>query len=128
MDVISNGFKILLIEDNETYRKAVRYALEAFGFTVDEAANGKEGLAKLALQKPSLILSDIFMPEMGGIEMVIEIKKNPEWAKIPIITLTNIQEEIDKSVKAGADEAVFKATVTPKQIADICLKHLSNHN
>lgn len=125
MDVTANGKVVLLVEDNETYRTAVRFALEASGLTVIEAANGKIGLELLSQNKPAMVVSDVMMPEMDGNTMLTTIKSNPETKTLPVVMLTNMQEELDKAVKSGAEEAVFKATVTPKQIAEMCLRHLN---
>ncbi len=117
--------KILFVEDNEVYRKAVKVALEADKFEVAEAENGKiaSGLIKTFL--PQVVVCDIYMPEMDGLTFLTASKKDPQLKDIPFIMLTNVQEEIDHSVQLGADEAVFKASVTPRQIGEICTAHLS---
>ncbi len=120
-----NKRSVLLVEDNETYRKAVRLAMEVAGFTILEAENGKRGLELIKMQTPAIVLCDIHMPEMDGLALLSEVKKDPALSTVPIIMLTNIQEEIEHSVKAGADEAILKSSLTPHQVVDVCLKHLS---
>lgn len=115
---------ILLVEDNATYRKAVKLTMEVSGFAVLEAENGKQGLEQIKMQKPDVIVSDINMPEMDGITMVKEIKKQEELKAVPVIMLTNVQEEIENSVKIGADEAMLKSSLTPHQVVDVCKRYL----
>ncbi len=120
------SYKVLLVEDNETYRKAVRLALEAGNFEVMEAENGKIALELVKTNPPNLIVCDVSMPVMDGKTLLTEIKKNPDLASISIVMLTNYQEEIENTVKLGADEAILKATLTPHQVADVCQKYFNN--
>lgn len=120
--------KVLLVEDNDTYRKVVKLTLEISGFEVYEAADGQKALEVLKTTTPHIILSDIYMPNMDGIAFLQEIKKNESLAKVPVIMLTNVQEEIDHSVKLGANEALLKSSITPTQVVDICRKHLAEVN
>ena len=101
--------KILIVDDEELLRKAVYDHLKNNGFTVFEAANGKEGLAVAFRQHPDLILLDVIMPVMDGEEMMGELKKD-RWGKdVPIIFLTNVSDpiklaEISKETKNQAEK------------------------
>lgn len=119
-----NQPKILLIEDNETYRKAVKLAMDVSGFTVFEAGNGREALEIAKRELPHVIVCDVHMPQMDGITFLTEAKKDPLLMKIPVIMLTNMQEEIENTVKLGAEEAILKSSLTPHQVVDVCKKHL----
>lgn len=78
--------KILIIEDDEKFRKMLRQMLERAGYEIEEAPNGEEGI-KLYTEKPTdLIITDIFMPEKEGIETIIEIKRDFPNAKIIAIS------------------------------------------
>lgn len=118
-------WKVLVVEDNETYRKIVKNALEMTGFTVLEAENGLRGLEIARSEHPDLALIDIYMPVMDGMSMLAEFKKDERLLKIPAVMLTNVQEELDHAVKAGAEEAILKSSFTPSQVVDICRKYLS---
>lgn len=85
---------ILVVDDSASLRMAVRIALEGAGYTVIEAGDGKLGLAALTGQTIHLIISDVNMPNMDGLTMVTEIKKDPKYKFTPVIMLTT---------EAGAD-------------------------
>ena len=86
--------KILLIEDNKDVCENTADILELSNYEVATAANGKVGIDKVREIKPDLILCDIMMPVMDGYEVLEELSKNHETAKIPFIFLT---AKVDKS-------------------------------
>lgn len=116
--------KVLVVEDNDTYRKVIVTAIRSGNFTVLEAENGLRGLELTRSEHPDLILLDIYMPEMDGMTMLTEIKRDKELASTRVVMLTNVQEELDHAVKNGADEAILKSSVTPPQIVELCQKYL----
>src|SRR3989344_7557831 len=92
--------KILIVEDEDMIRKPYADELQDEGFSVVTAANGQEGL-KVALQeKPDLILLDIVMPVMSGMDMMKKLREDNWGKKVPIILLTNLSanENIIKGV------------------------------
>ena len=121
-------YKVLIIEDNETYRKIVVNALRQSNFTVLEGDNGLRGLEIARVEKPDLIVVDIYMPVMDGMTMLFELKKDAQLMHIPVVMLTNIQEELENAVKQGAEEALLKSSLTPRQVVDVCKKHLQKNN
>ena len=78
----------LIAEDDTATREILRRHLEKDGWTVTEAANGREALDCVANLQPSLILLDLMMPEMDGFEFISEISRHPEWRNIPVIVIT----------------------------------------
>ena len=100
--------KILIIEDEEDLVKGLRINLVDEGYEVDYALNGKEGLVKAMDDKPDLILLDIMLPGMNGLEICKELRQNK--MDIPILMLTAKGEEIDKVVglEIGADDYISK--------------------
>jgi len=116
--------KVLLVEDNETYRKVVKNAMQLEGLDYFEAENGQKALEKVKLNRPDLILCDISMPVMDGMTFLSEMKKDPQLSTIPIIMLTNYQEELENSVKNGAEEALLKSSLTPHQLIEVCRKYV----
>jgi CheY-like chemotaxis protein len=117
--------KVLLVEDNETYRKVVRNAMQLDGFEFHEAENGKKALEKLSILMPQVILCDISMPEMDGLTFLAKVKSDDKFKNIPIVMLTNFQEELDNSVKQGAEEALLKSSITPHQLIEVCRKYVT---
>lgn len=92
---------ILLIEDDEVDMMTVRRALKELGSTnpLDHASDGEHGLAFLrepANARPGLILLDLNMPRMNGIEFLIEMRKDAALKSIPVVVLTTSQEEVDR--------------------------------
>ncbi len=100
--------KILIIEDEEDLVKGLKINLADEGYEVDYALNGKEGLRKALTEKPDLILLDIMLPGMNGLEICKELRRNK--MDIPILMLTARGEEIDKVIglEMGADDYISK--------------------
>ena len=100
--------KILIIEDEQDLIKGLKLNLSDEGFDVDWALNGKEGLRKAIEEAPDLIILDIMLPEMDGLDVCRKIRQNN--IGIPIIMLTAKGAEIDKVVglEIGADDYITK--------------------
>ncbi len=114
--------KILIADDERDIIDLLKYNLEKEGFAVLTAANGAEAVAQ-AKKNPHLILLDVMMPEMDGLEVVRTLKRNPATASIPIIFLTARGSETDEVVglEIGADDYITKPVSLPKLIARIKL-------
>ena len=80
--------KILSVDDSRTIRMIVTRTFKPYDCTVCEAANGEEGLAAAAKEKPDLIILDVTMPVMDGVTMLTKLKENPDLKAIPVIMLT----------------------------------------
>ena len=80
--------KILSVDDSRTIRLIVGRALRTYDCVLCEAANGEEGLAVAAREKPDLILLDVTMPVMDGVTMLTKLKEDPALMAIPVIMLT----------------------------------------
>jgi len=100
---------ILLVEDNEEFRFYLKDSLQPF-YQIIEAANGKEGWQKTLSGHPQLVVTDISMPEMNGIELSQKIKADKRTSHIPVILLTAISGEDDqiKGLKSGANDYLTK--------------------
>jgi DNA-binding response OmpR family regulator len=98
---------ILLVEDEENIREAVKYILTQENYSVYIAADGEQGLNLARELNPSLILLDIMLPELDGIEVCRAIRKE---SSVPIIMLSAKGEELDKvlSLELGADDYITK--------------------
>lgn len=93
---------ILAVDDSASLRMAIRIALTGAGYTVTEAGDGLEGLAKAAETKFDLIVTDLNMPNMDGLTMIRALREQPQQAGVPIIFLTT---ESDPEMKAQAKSA-----------------------
>lgn len=102
--------KVLMLEDEPNIRQLVRFHLEKEGFEVAEADNGIKGLELVRSEKPELVLLDLMLPGMDGLEVCRNLKGKPETAAIPVIMLTAKSEEIDKVIglELGADDYMTK--------------------
>jgi two-component system cell cycle response regulator len=80
--------KILSVDDSRTIRLIVGKAFRPYAATILEAANGEEGLAVAAREKPDLIILDVTMPVMDGVTMLTKLKEDPALKTIPVIMLT----------------------------------------
>ena len=93
---------ILTVDDSPSLRMAVRIALTGAGYTVTEAGDGAEGLAKASAQRFDLIITDLNMPRMDGLTMIRELRTKPTMAGVPIVFLTTESED---GLKAKAKAA-----------------------
>ena len=78
----------LVVEDDEATRSVIRQTLERGGWSVAQAEHGRRGLARVAEQRPDVIILDLMMPEMNGFEFLGALRGNPEWRGIPVVVLT----------------------------------------
>ena len=93
---------LLLIEDNEQNRYLATFLLEARGYRVVHAADGRRGIALAAEVRPALILLDIQLPEMDGYEVARTLKNDPALAPIPIIAVTSYAMANDRAAAMTA--------------------------
>jgi len=84
----SHRMKILVVEDNHTQAEYLRHFLEKSGDHVITASNGIEAMEQLQFELPDIILTDVMMPEMNGLDLCKRIKNTPETADIPVILVT----------------------------------------
>ncbi|NPV90153.1 MAG: response regulator [Firmicutes bacterium] len=103
----NKGMRILVIDDEPQMRRLLKVALEAHDFDVGETASGREGLEMAAIFKPDLVLLDMGLPDMDGLEVVKRIR---EWSPVPIIILSVRDQETEKvaALDNGADDYVTK--------------------
>ena len=101
---------ILIAEDSRTQAEQLKYLLEKQNYKVMVAKNGKEALGLAVTQKPSLVVSDIVMPEMNGYELCKEIKSGESTMDIPVILLTSLSrsEDVLEGISCGADNFITK--------------------
>ncbi len=112
--------KIIIVEDDNFVAEVYSTKLLEMGYEVRVAQNGEEGLKMIREEKPDIVLLDIIMPVMGGVEMLEELKKKEEWKEIPVILLTNVgeKENIQKMRSLGAQDYLIKSHFTPAEVIE----------
>ena len=120
--------KILLIEDEVLSVKMYRTYLEAEGHQVMSADNGEKGLKMVSEFQPDLIVLDIMMPKISGLDLLTQFRQNPKSKNIPVIVLSNLQEpeKAKEALNLGAKEFLVKAKVDPKEVIAKIKQHLGS--
>lgn len=104
------GPKILLVEDNETIRGAFAILLEESGYGVLQAGTGGEAAGLAERERPDLILMDLGLPDMSGLEVTRRLKQQPATQRIPIVALTGrtLEADVEACLAAGCDGYLTK--------------------
>lgn len=110
--------RILIVDDEEILRRIYTDRLTFEGFTVDTAADGEEALSKIRTSPPNLILLDILMPKLNGIQVLEQISTDTNLKTIPVIVLSNVanDENIKKALALGAKDYLLKTNFSPNEI------------
>lgn len=110
--------RVLLVEDDPFIRDIYNVKFSQEGFEVYLAENGVEALKKMEQFIPDVILLDIVMPYMDGMETLKNIRSREEWKKVPVIMLTNIseKEKIEESEDFSVSDYLIKSHFTPSEV------------
>lgn len=111
--------KILVVEDDDAVASLYEAMLSTHGFTVVRAASGPEGLQKAKEELPDLILLDLLLPEMSGIDVLRELRESgPPYSEVPVMVLTNLDEEwaLGQARVFGASDYLVKVKTTPSEV------------
>jgi two-component system chemotaxis response regulator CheY len=103
--------RILTVEDSATMRRIIRNTLKRVGYDdVVEAENGQMALAKLATDKIDFVITDWSMPEMNGLDFIIEVRRNESTKHLPVLMITTVaeREDILTALKAGVNNYIVK--------------------
>ena len=118
--------KILFIEDEESLQKTIADALAKEEFEILSALDGENGFRLAKEEHPDLILLDLRLPEMGGIEVLEKLKKDEATKDIPVIILTNVEEmrEIQRAIDLGATTYLVKINYKLEEVVEKVKKAL----
>jgi len=121
------AYNILIVDDSASMRKIIRKTLSLSGFQVGacvEAANGKEALEILQQHPVDLVLSDINMPEMNGVEFLWQLRQDPRWKQLPVVMITTETSEkiVKEAIELGA-RGYLRKPFRPEQIRS-CLTEI----
>lgn len=121
--------KILIIEDDPLMSRLYQKAFTFEGYSVVAAFDGEEGWEKMKQENPNLILLDIMMPKLNGLQFLEKIKKDPDYKKIPVVCLTNLagQQDAEKALLLGAVKYIVKSEYEPKQVVNMIKEILAGY-
>ena len=102
--------EILVVEDSPTQAEGLKHIMERGGYRVRLARNGREALEAMEHRKPTIVITDIMMPEMDGLQLCRKIKEDERFREIPVILLTALSdpEDILRGLECGADNFITK--------------------
>lgn len=115
---MSKDARILIVDDDMTLRELYEERMKQEGYVILSASDGEEAIEKAVKEKPDLILLDIMMPKINGIDVMKMLREKEETSKIPIIVLTALVQEISKvkdMMKPG-DGYLIKSEIMPKDV------------
>lgn len=117
---MSNKAKVAIIEDDMAIVQMYRTKFETEGYDVETAGDGTTGLELIESFTPDVVLLDLMMPGMNGLDMLQKLRNQPGGREAKVIVLTNMgdTETATKVYKMAADDYIVKAEMTPKQVTE----------
>ncbi len=102
-----SGLRVLVVDDELAIQRFLRVALNGQGFVVNEVGNGQDALQAMTQDRPDLVILDLGLPDMDGVEVTRRLR---EWSQVPVIILSVRDQELDKiaALDAGADDYLTK--------------------
>ena len=121
--------KILVVEDDELISGMYQSIFTFDKYEVELARDGEEALKKVHEFKPTLVLLDIMMPKMNGLEVLDRLKADPETKDIPVVMLTNLdgKQDAETALAKGAVKYIVKSDYNPKQISEMVKEILAGY-
>jgi len=117
---------ILLVEDNPITRKLMRFALEAEGYDVVDAADGRAALEMAATRPPDLLVLDCVLPDMDGLQLLAAVRRQTAVPELPAIIVTGMVSRLDElRAQGGAHTQFLAKPVAPSRLLEIVGAQLS---
>ena len=112
--------KILIVEDNSDLSQFLAFYLSDAGYETSRARNSAQGISKALAERPDLIITDLYLPDMNAVDATIILKQDPATSGIPIVVLTAMAlgEWKTKALKAGAAKYLIKP-VSPSELTEV---------
>ena len=119
--------KVLIIEDEVSLLDVLQKKLEKEGYQVFAACDGEEGLRQMEAVKPDVVLLDIVMPRINGMEVLQKMQQSESMSQIPVLIISNSGEpiEIDRALKLGAKDYIIKTEFDPQEVLEKMAKILA---
>ena len=121
---------ILIVEDDPLMSRMYQKIFKFEKYDVAVAANGEEGLEKVRTSKPAIVLLDVMMPKMNGLQVLEKVKADPDTKHIPVIMLTNLagEKDAEKALMKGAVKYIVKSEHDPKQVVAMVKQIIAAHS
>lgn len=121
--------KILVVEDDPLMSRMYQKIFTFEGYEVEMASDGQEGLDKAREVKPTLMLLDVMMPKLNGLQVLEKLKSDPETKAIPVVMLTNLagEQDAESALTKGAIKYIIKSEHDPKEVADMVKEILAGY-
>lgn len=119
--------KLLIIEDDRIIGNIYSKKFAGEGFNVEVAEDGQTGLERISGFRPDIVLLDLMLPKLNGLDILARVRANPEFARLPIIVFSNayMSTVIEAAWKAGATTVLTKSNTSPKQLTETIAEHLA---
>lgn len=120
---------LLITEDDPLMSRMYQKIFTFEGYEVVMAADGQEGLDKAREVNPTMILLDVMMPKLNGLQVLEKLKADPATRSIPVVMLTNLagQQDAENALSKGAIKYIVKSEYDPKQVADMVKEILAGY-
>jgi len=121
--------KILIVEDDPLMSRMYQKIFKFEGFEVETAQDGEEGFEKIKKSQPTLVLLDIMMPKINGLQVLEKMKLDPDIKTIPVIMLTNLagSQDAEAALSKGAVKYIIKSENEPKQVVNMVKEILAGY-
>jgi DNA-binding response OmpR family regulator len=118
--------RMLIIEDDQIVGTIYRHKCQAEGFQVELAADGEAGWNAVLSFRPDVVILDLMLPKLNGVEILRRLRADPEFKELPVIVLSNayLNTLVEDAWKAGANSCLIKASCSPKQLVEVVRKTL----
>ncbi len=121
--------KVLIVEDDPLMSRMYHKIFNFEGYEVEMAGDGEEGLEKAKSVKPTIMLLDVMMPKMNGLQVLEKLKADPDTKTIPVIMLTNLagQQDAENAMSKGAVKYIVKSEHEPKEVVNMVKEILAGY-
>jgi CheY-like chemotaxis protein len=122
--------KVLIIEDDQLIQRMYQKIFTFEKYEVVMAVDGEEGLDKARTENPTIILLDVMMPKLNGIQVLEKLKQDPATKSIPVVMLSNLagENDVETALSKGAVKYIIKSEYDPKQIADMVTEIIAGYS
>ena len=121
--------KILIVEDNSDLSELVAFYLSDAGYEISRAGNSAQGISKALAERPDLIMTDLYLPDMNAVDATVILKQDPATSGIPIVVLTAMTfgEWKTKALKAGVAKYLIKP-ISPPELTEVVRTLIQTHS